>query len=313
MATGFKFVGIPAGKWRRYFDLRNLIDLVTGLLGLLIAFFVVLFFWPNKVFIKGGFVGLPVGIAAYVLRRPIVLHESDVVMGVANRWLAKLAQTICVSFPVDGYNLPSAIKAKLIYTGVPINEVFFDPTIGKLELSLTSNLPMILIIGGSQGAHAINEIVKTILPTLTLEYEVVHLTGKLDYKEMQDWIKSREIKNYHVFSSLPNQQVASLMKQANLIISRAGATALAEISAAMRPTILIPLPGSASNHQYLNAKYFSDQAAAILMVQAEITSATLMDQIQQITKTGLGNELKRNVTNLATQDSARIIADLLIR
>jgi UDP-N-acetylglucosamine--N-acetylmuramyl-(pentapeptide) pyrophosphoryl-undecaprenol N-acetylglucosamine transferase len=311
-AAGFRFIGIPAGKWRRYFDLRNLIDLVNGLLGLLSAFFVVLLFWPSKVFIKGGFVGLPVGIAAWVLGRPIILHESDVVMGVANRLLAKLARTVCVSFPIDGYNLPPVIKAKLIYTGVPINEVFFDPTIGKLELSWASNSPIIFIMGGSQGAHVINEIVKTILPTATSEYEIVHLTGELDYEAMQDWAKNHEIKNYHVFSSLPNQQVASLMKQANLIISRAGATALMEIAAIGKPAILIPLPGSASNHQYLNAKYLADKQAAILMEQQDVTPDVLMKQINQIIRAKTGDQLRSNLGSLVKRYAADGIADLLL-
>lgn len=311
-AAGFSFVGIPAGKWRRYPDLKNLIDLITGLLGVLVAFFVVLCFWPDKVFIKGGFVGLPVGIAAWILRRPIVLHESDVVMGAANRILAKLAQKVCVSFPLNGYDLPSAIKTKLVYAGVPINEVFFNSTIGKLAISLSSQLPLILIMGGSQGAHAMNEIVKTVLPTLTSEYEMVHLTGELDHEAMQNWAKSNAIKNYLPLSSLPNQQVATLMKKADLIISRAGATALMEIAAVGKPAILIPLPGSASDHQYLNAKYFADREATILMEQASIIPEKLIDQIHHIMQTGLGDKLKQNVVKLATQNAAETIADVLI-
>jgi len=310
-AAGFKFIGIPAGKWRRYFDLRNLIDLVVGIFGLFSAFFVVLFFWPNKVFIKGGFVGLPVGIAAYILRRPIVLHESDIVMGVANRMLAKLAQKVCVSFPLDGYNLPPAIKDKLVYTGVPISEIFFDSSNSKLELPLANHLPLILIMGGSQGAHAINKIVKTVLPQLVLEYEVVHLTGESDYSMMKNWADTNKIDSYHLLASLSNEQVALVMDKAALVISRAGATALMEIAAKGKPAILIPLPGSASNHQYFNAKYLSDRVAAVLMNQISITPEGMINMVHQVTKTNLGDELKKNVANLSVRNAAHEIADML--
>jgi len=311
-AAGFKFIGIPAGKWRRYFDLRNLIDLLAGTLGVVVAFGVILFFWPHRVFIKGGFVGVPVGMAAWLLRRPIILHESDAVMGVANRILAKLAQKICVSFPLNCYNLPAAIKAKMVYTGVPINDAFWGNGTGKLDIELSDKLPLILIIGGSQGARAINRIVKEVMADLATEYEVVHLSGKLDFNAMQNWAKESKMKNYHLLASLPNEQVAALMKRAYLVISRAGATALAEIAAGGKPAILIPLPGSASNHQYLNAKYFANQGAAILIEQASAAPKLLINQIHQIAQTDLGDQLKKNIVKLATRNAAQVIADVLL-
>lgn len=312
-AADIEFVGIPAGKWRRYLDIRNMLDIFIGLGGLLSALFIVLWFWPNKVFIKGGYVGVPVGIAAWLLRRPIILHESDSVMGLANRFLSNLASKICVSFPTDYYRLPVRVKQKLVYTGVPIAPTFFDHQIGQIPILLNQQLPLILIMGGSQGARAINEVVKLIAPRLVSEYELVHLCGNLDYADLTDWATTKALHNYHLFATLPNHKVAELMKQAKLIISRAGATALAEISASGKPAILIPLPGSASDHQYLNAKYLADQKAVVLIKQTQASPELIIRQIGEIVATNLGDQLAAKIADFAQPDAAAKIADLLMQ
>jgi len=142
--AGYNFIGIPAGKWRRYFAWRNILDIFITFIGFVFAFFIIIFYWPNKVFIKGGYVGLPVGLAAFILRRKIILHESDAVMGLTNKILMRFAYKICVSFPIELYKLPNNLASKLIYTGVPVNDVFYIKELGDTNnVSLDPSKPLI--------------------------------------------------------------------------------------------------------------------------------------------------------------------------
>lgn len=314
--AGFSFIGIPAGKWRRYFDLRNFGDIFITCFGFVMALVIIAIFWPNKIFIKGGYVGVPVGLAAWVLRRPIILHESDSVIGVANRILIRFANQVCVSFPPDTYLSDSersrSFTSSLIYTGIPINNVFYVKEPGSINIPLIEDKPLILVMGGSQGARAINKVVKDALPELLKDYQVVHLVGGFDYQIFQQWVKNAEVKNYYLFNFLPNTQIASLMKQAAVIISRAGATTIAEIAAVGKPVIFIPLPSSANNHQYHNAKYLADRGAAIMIDQNEATAQLLIEKVNKILKSDLGKRLVFNITSFAKKDAAEKIADILI-
>lgn len=306
--AGFNFIAIPAGKWRRYFDLRNILDLFMMVFGFLSAFLIIIFFWPDKVFIKGGYVGVPVGLAAWILGRPIILHESDSVMGIANKILARFAKQIYVSFPVEAYSN----STKLIYTGVPISDVFYLNESGNLSIELIKDKPLILVMGGSQGARAINILVKKILSRLLEKYQVVHLTGKLDYPNIKQWNDSMSNKGYYLFDVLPNTQVASLMKKANLIISRAGATTIAEISVVKKPAILIPLPGSANNHQHKNAEYLAAKEAALMLNQDDIDVDVLIKTIDKLFNSDLSKRLSFNISAFAKPEAADKIAELLL-
>ena len=308
--AGFRFLAIPAGKWRRYFDLRNLLDIFITIAGFFSAFVAIVTFWPDKVFIKGGYVGMPVGLAAWILRRSIIIHESDSVMGMANRVLFRFAKHVCVSFPVDAY--PPELEDKLIYTGVPINELFYSRETGSLNMELIEDRPLVLIVGGSQGARAINNIVKNILPQLLEKYQVVHLSGNLDYDSLKDLSERIGDKNYHLVDSLPNTQMASLMKKATMIISRAGATAISEIAAVEKPAILIPLRGSANNHQQCNAKYLAEKEAVLTVDQDKVDIDELLEAIQKIINSDLGKRLAFNIATFAKPNATQKITELLL-
>lgn len=310
--AGYNFIGIPTGKWRRYFDLRNILDIFTVFVGFIVALFIIIFYWPNKVFIKGGYVGLPVGLAAWILRRPIILHESDAVIGLANKMLMRFADKICVSFPVDLYKLPRSLKSKMVYTGVPVNDVFYAEELGDINIDLDSAKPLILVMGGSLGARPINLIIKKNIPKLLEKYQIVHLSGKLDYLMLKQWSDSLDINNYHLFDFLPSTQVASFMKKSDLIISRAGATAIAEIAAVAKPSILIPLKGSANNHQYHNALYLDNQEASVMISQDDLSSELLLGNIDKIIQSDLGKRLSFNIATFAKADAADQIASLLL-
>lgn len=312
-AAGFKFVSIPAGKLRRYWDWQNLVDGFKILSGIATAKGIIWRFHPDKIFIKGGFVGVPVGVAAWLFRRPIIIHESDSKMGLANRLLMPLARWICVSFPPDSYHIPKAQTRKLIHTGIPLSEIFYQSEISNnTGIPFSTHKPFLLILGGSQGARALNQIVKELLPDWVQDYQVLHLAGKTDFAEIKQWAEDEHFRNYYLFESLPNEQVAYLMRQAAVIISRAGATTIAEIAASAKPTILIPLPGSASNHQVQNAEYLAAKGAAVVIEQADLTPAILQERIFKILQSDLGPRLVFNLKQIAQKDAAEKIADLIL-
>ena len=312
-AAGFKFVGIPAGKLRRYFAWQNLWDSFKILLGVIFAKGIILKFRPDKVFIKGGYVGVPVGVAAWLSGKPIILHESDAQIGLANRFLIPLAKWICVAFPKDSYHLSANLVKKLVHTGIPLHEIFYQPTIANnTGIPFSEARPVILIIGGSQGARAINQIIQTALPDLVQNYQVIHLAGKNDFSELKAWAETERFRNYYLFESLSNEQVAYLMRRAAVIISRAGATAIAEIAASARPAVLVPLPGSANDHQFKNAEYVAAKGAAVMVEQAEFSRAVLQELIFKILNSDLGHRLVFNIKSLMQKDADIKIADLIL-
>ncbi|MFH0912500.1 MAG: UDP-N-acetylglucosamine--N-acetylmuramyl-(pentapeptide) pyrophosphoryl-undecaprenol N-acetylglucosamine transferase [Patescibacteria group bacterium] len=312
-SAGFKFISIPAGKLRRYWDWQNIIDLFVTLAGWFSAMAIILRFQPNRVFIKGGYVGVPVGFAAWILARPIIIHESDARMGLANRLLTPLAKRICVSFPVDSYKLPKKYIAKLIHTGTPVNEIFYTPEIeNNTGIPFSEVKPFLLVMGGSQGAQAINRLVQASLSALIQDYQVLHLAGARDFATLKEWAETERFRHYYLFESLPNEQVAYLMRKAAVIISRAGATAIAEIAASARPVILVPLPSSANQHQLYNAEYLADRGAAVLIKQEDLTPEVLQERIFKIMNSDLGPRLIFNIKSITQKDADLKIAHLVL-
>ena len=312
-AAGFKFVGIPAGKLRRYFDWKNLADSFQTVAGLVVALSILIRFRPDKVFIKGGYVGVPVGVAAWMLRYPIILHESDSCVGLANRLLMPFSKWICVAFPINSYHLAKSTISKLIHTGIPLNEIFYQPEIGNnIGIPFTEQKPFILIIGGSQGAQAINQVIRKVLPDLVQDYQIFHIAGKTDFTELKQWAEEERFRGYYLFESLPNEQVAFLMRRSAVIISRAGATTIAEIAASSRPAILVPLPKSAGNHQLKNAEFLAAQGAAVMIEQAELTPEVLQERIFKILNSDLGPRLVFNIKQITQRDAADKIAQLIL-
>ena len=314
VAAGFKFVSIPAGKLRRYWDWQNLADVFRTLAGFFVALGIMLRFWPDRVFIKGGYVGVPVGLAAKLLGRPMVVHESDSHIGLANRLLLPLAKTVCVAFPVDSYRLSRLYSQRLIHTGIPLNELFYASEIpNNTGVVFPQHQPLLLILGGSQGAHTINQTIKTVLPQLLRDYVVVHLSGSHDFSGLKEWAMNERFRNYFLFESLSNEQVAYLMKKSALIISRSGATTIAEIAAIGKPVILVPLPGSASEHQLRNAEYLAGKGAAVMIEQDNLSPEILQELIFKILNSDLGARLVFNIKSMTQKGADDKIADLILQ
>jgi len=309
---GVSFRPLPAGKWRRYFDLRNISDLFLTFIGFLVSSFLLLTFKPDIIFIKGGYVGVPVGLAAKVFGVPYVLHESDAVLGAANRFLASKARAICTAFPLEVYHgLPAQIRRKLVYTGLPVRQKFFHPPTSKPSIAQ----PLLLIMGGSQGAHQINNLVRAILPRLLEKFKVVHQAGKMDFLSLDNYRKNLPkdlIGNYELYDFKPH--IDEDMKRAALVVSRAGATSIFELATAGKPAILIPLPGSANSHQERNAQILLERGAAEVLTKGQVNSQELLKIIENLLADKVRREkLSRNISRLARFDAASKIAGLLLR
>lgn len=272
------YYGIASGKLRRYFDLKNFSDPFRVIKGLFQAKKLMKQLNPDVVFSKGGFVSVPVVIAAKSRKIPALIHESDMTPGLANKLCISSASKICCNFPETVSMLPAD---KAVLTGTPIRKELLNGN--KLEalrfLNFTSDKPVIMIIGGSLGAASVNDHIRKILPQLLKEFQVVHLCGKgkLD-------ASLENTKGYVQFEYI-KQELPDLFALADIVISRAGANAICEISALHKPNLLIPLPSKASRgDQLLNARSFEKQGLSMVLEEEEITDESLLNAIHELYK-----------------------------
>ena len=236
---GIPYYGISSGKLRRYFDLKNFTDPFRVLKGFGEARKLLKKLQPDIVFSKGGFVSVPVVVAAGRLKIPTIIHESDMTPGLANRLCIPSAVKVCCNFPETKSHLP---EGKAVVTGTPIRQELLsgDPQKGRDFTGFTSNKPVILIIGGSLGAQAVNTAVRNILPQLLPEFQVVHLCGKGKKDESLTGLTG------YVQYEYIEKELADLFAMADIVISRAGANAICELQALKKPNLLIPLSANAS-------------------------------------------------------------------
>lgn len=268
---------ISAGKLRRYFDLKNFVDPLRVIKGIIDAFIILRKVKPNIVFSKGGFVSLPVAVAAKFLRIPVVLHESDVTPGLANKLALPFATHICLTFPET---INHVSKNKASYTGNPVREkLLFGDKHKALKLcGFTGTKPVILVIGGSLGAVKINQVIHSGLPNLLENYNIIHICGKGNLKPDVKYGGYHQVE--YVYEQLPD-----LFALADMVISRAGANTLFELLALRKPHILIPLSQSASRgDQVLNAHSFQNQGFSISISEEELSVDTLLTQIDLLAK-----------------------------
>lgn len=263
------FKAILSGKKRTYFSVSNYWDYIKILLGIIQSFFILIFFRPNVIFAKGGYVTVPIIFWLKIFRIPLVIHESDVVMGRANFWALKYARKACLGFPLEYYTQKLPIE-KLVYTSIPV-----DPEFSQTAIS-SDERPKILITGGSQGSSKINDIISQILPSLIDRFEVWHLSGYRDFEKLNNFKNNY----YHLHDF--TLQMPKIMRDADLVIARAGASTLMEIAACSKPSIIIPLESAANNHQQANAQVFSKANAAVTVSEKNITANSLITIINNL-------------------------------
>ncbi len=274
---GVPYYGIASGKLRRYFDPKNFSDPFKVLKGYGQSIKLLKSLKPDVVFSKGGFVSVPVVLAARHCKIPAIIHESDLTPGLANRIAIPRATKVCCNFPETLSYLP---KDKAVLTGSPIREGLLS---GNAEAAFSlcgfkeHTKPVILIIGGSSGSRAINTAIRDLLPELIKNYNIIHLCGKGNLDPNLDVVSGYAQFEY------ANQELADMFALANLVISRAGANAICELLALRKPNILIPLSAAASRgDQILNANSFRSQGFSYVLDEEELTNTTLLEAIEHV-------------------------------
>lgn len=301
---------ISGAKLRRYFSFLNLLDPFKFLVALLKSLFIVWKVMPDIVFAKGGYDSVPVGLVAWLYRIPLIIHESDSIPGLANKILSSLATRIAVSFPFTEQFFP---KEKTAITGNIIRQK--PDNLKDIRKELNISRPIILVLGGSLGAKRLNDLIAGSLSYLRDKYFIALQCGANNYDELQQelsliyQIDPTQNKNFKLFPFLDELDLASYLNAADLVISRAGSGSIFEIANWAKPSILIPLPDSASEHQQKNAFLYARQGAAVVLDQNNLTPQLLIAQIDNILQDLI---LKEKMSQAAraffNQNAAQILA-----
>ncbi len=319
--------GVPinfcsAGKIRRYGGVQtffqNLNDILFNIpLGIIQSFLKIYFYAPDLILSKGGYGSFPVVFAGMLLGVPIVMHESDVIPGKANRMLSSFAFKIYVAF--DPKEVSYFSIKKMIHSGNPIRESVLNGSRNKAKESLNLNFkkPTVLFIGGSQGSTRINELVIQTIPEILKFFEVIHQTGYEDYenvKKYTDALIPDELKNdYHIYSFFDEEKIQNAYSASDVVVTRAGSGTIFEISAIGRPSILIPLPESAQGHQLKNAlTYAKLTGSAIVIEEKNLTANFFLAELKNIFQFKDIAELGRKARQFGIPNSAEFIAKDII-
>lgn len=267
------YYGISSGKLRRYFDLKNFSDPFKVLKGFSEASKLLKKLKPDVVFSKGGFVSVPVVIAAKQLRIPVIIHESDMTPGLANKLSIPAASKVCCNFPETISHLP---KGKAVLSGSPIRQELLtgDCTKALQFTGLSGTKPVLLIIGGSLGSVVVNEAVRSILPKLLKKFEIIHLCGKGKLDQTLTAL------NGYVQYEYISDELKDLFALSDIVISRAGANSICEFLALRKPALLIPLSAAASRgDQILNAHSFEKQGYASVLEEEQLSGDSLYEAL----------------------------------
>lgn len=270
------FHGIKGGKLRRYFDVKNLTDVFKIGAGFFESVSIIRKVKPDVVFSKGGFVSTPVVWAAHVCHVPVVAHESDGTVGLANRLSMPFAQKICYTFPETGAQLPDG---KGVFTGLPIRGTLLhgDAARGRKICGFNGSKPVIVATGGSQGAQFINNMLRGCLDALLPQFDICHICGNGNLNEEFEGKAGYRQFDY-VTDDLPD-----FFAMADIVVSRAGATSIFELLALKKPNLLIPYSLAASRgDQIINAKSFQKQGFSEVLDESAATPEKFMSLIKSI-------------------------------
>lgn len=316
-----KSKSIMAGKFRRYFSFKNLLDLFKFPVGFIQSLWHIFWFMPDAVFAKGGYSSVSPGIAAKIYFIPLFIHESDSIPGMANKFLGKISKKVFLAFN-DGSRFFNSKKVLLV--GNPVRKGVLSG--GKGEginfFNFSSGKKIILTMGGSQGARVINNIIIESLAILARDYQIIHQCGasqlKITKDEVDRLIKEggesygRNIENnYRLYPFLNFNELKQAYAASDIIISRAGANNLFEIAELGKPAIIIPIKNSSADHQSLNAQEIGKFGAEIIEEQ-NLTSHILLNIIESFNDNDKYQEASRKIKEFATPDAADKIAEELL-
>ena len=313
---GVKVKKILTGKLRRYFSFKNLLDFFKMPIGFIQSFFWLFFLAPDLIFSKGGYGSFPVTWVSNIFNIPIFLHESDVRPGLASRIESKWALEIFISFLKTEF-FP---KDKRVLVGNPIREEILGGSRDKAKetLKLRGDKPLILFIGGSQGSEKINEIILEILPDLLKNFEIIHQTGRKNFKKVLAESKAVLFdenlrKYYHPFPFLKEPDLKEAFGASDLVVSRAGSGSIFEIAACGKPAILIPLPYAAQNHQLKNAYEFCDKGGGEVIEEKNLKPHFFLEKLKYLfERTDILENMAEKSQGFAKTRAAKVIASYIV-
>lgn len=315
---GIVFVSCPSGKMRRYRSILNFLDIFKVIGGVFVALFKLFVLYPDVVMSKGGFTSVPVVFAAWLLRIPILIHESDSKPGRANAFATRFARYIAISYKEAAEFFP---QHKTALVGIPFRKIFQGERVGNPAsvLGTTGTLPLVVVLGGSQGAERINDLVLESIEELTEKYEVFHQTGMLQetlVRETADNLLEKfpeKHARYHAKGFLDPLMLKAALSGASVIVSRAGSGAIYDIALYGIPAILIPIPEEISHDQRSNAYAYARTGAASVMEEKNLSQNLLVSEIDRImSDPNLQITMKAAANAFVLRDGAEKIADTLI-
>lgn len=311
--TGIAFKSIFAARWRRYFSLKNLTDIFIFFVSLVQSFLIIRKFKPHVIFSAGGFVAVPVSWVGKMMGSRIIIHQQDARIGLANKAIAFLADSITTGFAATSkkfYTGSGLVKEntamKIEWVGNPFRQEILKPDIKqKTFFKLHDELPILLVLGGATGALQINNLIAAIISELVKGHQVVHQTGK-----GKNFLKFKD-PNYHPYELIPFEPYAAILNLAHIVVARAGLSTIAELSATGKVSVIIPMPNS---HQEDNARILKEAAAAVVLFKEEANPETLLRIINSL-KFNPKRQwlLANNMKKLMPKDAARRIAEIILR
>lgn len=315
--NGITYIHIPAGKVRRYASFQNVSDFFFTIAGVFLALVTLFRLYPDVVMSKGGYGSVPTVFAAHLLGIPIIIHESDTRPGRANLLAARWAVKIAVSFESVAALFPEKVQSRIARTGTPIRRALVETNVegARQYLELEKGLPTLLILGGSQGAQKINDVVLSALIDLVAFSNLIHQTGHAHIKDVEAvaqvvLAESPYASRYHPVNYLSQTSLQRAASVTDLVVSRAGANSIAEISFWKKPAILIPIPESVSHDQRTNAYSYARTGAAIVLEEENLTPHLLISEARRIlSDPELRKRMGASTSGFNDPGAARILAD----
>lgn len=310
-------INIAAGKMRRYFSLAYFGDFFRIPFGIVQSLWHLLRYMPDAVFSKGGYASVPVVIAAWIYHIPVLTHDSDAVPGWANRVCGKLSRYVAVSYPAS---IKYFIARKTVVTGNPIRTMILhgDRSRGYQRWGFSESRPTLLVVGGSQGARAINNAILRILPELSKMVQILHVTGKDHHDESIRLAAEYGFKSgrrrYFAVPFLDRDEMADAYAVADIVVSRSGANSITEIAATQKVAIFVPLVHSANDHQYMNAYEIAKIGGALVMEESNLGSNLLVKKINELLQEkDLRTQLQQKIGAFYHPDAAKKIVAGIIK
>ncbi|MBI2175685.1 MAG: UDP-N-acetylglucosamine--N-acetylmuramyl-(pentapeptide) pyrophosphoryl-undecaprenol N-acetylglucosamine transferase [Parcubacteria group bacterium] len=316
-AEDIEFIGVPAGKMRRYVSFWNVTDILRTITGVFRAVTHMFVSLPDVIFATGGYASFPVLFAGRVFRVPIIIHESDAIPGRVNRWAAAFAARIAVSFPQAVQFFP---LEKTALVGNPIRKDILggNDQEAREVFRLESSVPVLLVLGGSQGAMALSDVLVDALPELVPQVQIIHQIGRRSFEEVHQRAavvleKNPRRERYHPFAFFDAAHLRNASRASTLILARSG-SGIFEIAAWGKPSILVPLPGSAQDHQRENAYAYAHAGGAVVVEQKNLSPHILVSEVLKLVQDTAGLEkMRRAAESFARIDAARKVAEEIIR